>query len=153
MAGRLEGKVAFVTGAGRGMGRSHAVRLAREGADVIVLDTAGPLPGHRLRPARAGEPRRDGARWSRPRAGEAMPVHGDVRDLEGMRAAVDRRRDRPRPAGRRRRQRRDLHADGVGRGHAAAVPGHDRHQRDRRVEHGDGRAPRTWSAPAAARSS
>ncbi|WP_299577255.1 mycofactocin-coupled SDR family oxidoreductase [uncultured Williamsia sp.] len=36
--GRLEGKVAFVTGAGRGQGRSHAVRLAEEGADVIVVD-------------------------------------------------------------------------------------------------------------------
>src|SRR4051812_20497054 len=44
MAERLTGKVAFITGAGRGMGRSHAVRLAREGADVIVLDTPGELP-------------------------------------------------------------------------------------------------------------
>ncbi|WP_322761918.1 mycofactocin-coupled SDR family oxidoreductase [Frankia sp. Cr2] len=38
MAGRLEGKIAFVTGAGRGQGRSHAVRLAEEGADVIAVD-------------------------------------------------------------------------------------------------------------------
>jgi SDR family mycofactocin-dependent oxidoreductase len=38
MAGRLEGKVAFVTGAARGQGRSHAVRLAQEGADVIAVD-------------------------------------------------------------------------------------------------------------------
>jgi SDR family mycofactocin-dependent oxidoreductase len=36
--GRVEGKVAFITGAARGQGRSHAVRLAEEGADVIVLD-------------------------------------------------------------------------------------------------------------------
>jgi NAD(P)-dependent dehydrogenase (short-subunit alcohol dehydrogenase family) len=36
--GRMDGKVAFVTGAARGQGRSHAVRLAREGADVIVID-------------------------------------------------------------------------------------------------------------------
>lgn len=36
--GTLEGKVAFVTGAGRGQGRSHAVRLAEEGADIIALD-------------------------------------------------------------------------------------------------------------------
>ncbi len=34
MAGRLEGKVAFITGAARGQGRSHAIRLAEEGADV-----------------------------------------------------------------------------------------------------------------------
>ncbi|HVV30546.1 MAG TPA: mycofactocin-coupled SDR family oxidoreductase [Mycobacteriales bacterium] len=36
--GRVEGKVAVVSGAARGQGRSHAVRLAEEGADVIVLD-------------------------------------------------------------------------------------------------------------------
>jgi SDR family mycofactocin-dependent oxidoreductase len=36
--GKLDGKVAFITGAGRGQGRSHAVRLAREGADVIAID-------------------------------------------------------------------------------------------------------------------
>jgi SDR family mycofactocin-dependent oxidoreductase len=36
--GTLEGKVAFITGAGRGQGRSHAVRLAQEGADIVALD-------------------------------------------------------------------------------------------------------------------
>jgi SDR family mycofactocin-dependent oxidoreductase len=36
--GKLEGKVAFITGAARGQGRSHAVRLAQEGADVIAVD-------------------------------------------------------------------------------------------------------------------
>ncbi|MGW4338432.1 mycofactocin-coupled SDR family oxidoreductase [Rhodococcus koreensis] len=38
MAGRLEGKVAFITGAARGQGRSHALTLAREGADIIAVD-------------------------------------------------------------------------------------------------------------------
>ena len=38
MSGRLEGKVAFITGAARGQGRSHAVRLAQEGADIIAVD-------------------------------------------------------------------------------------------------------------------
>jgi len=38
MAGRVQGKVAFVTGAGRGQGRSHAIRLAEEGADIIAVD-------------------------------------------------------------------------------------------------------------------
>jgi SDR family mycofactocin-dependent oxidoreductase len=38
MTGRFEGKVALITGAARGQGRSHAVRLAAEGADVIALD-------------------------------------------------------------------------------------------------------------------
>lgn len=36
--GRVEGKVAFVTGAARGQGRSHAIRLAEEGADIIAVD-------------------------------------------------------------------------------------------------------------------
>ncbi len=36
--GRVQGKVAFVTEAGRGRGRSHAVRLAEEGADIIAVD-------------------------------------------------------------------------------------------------------------------
>jgi len=38
MAGRVAGKVAFVTGAGRGQGRTHAIRLAEEGADIIAID-------------------------------------------------------------------------------------------------------------------
>lgn len=38
MPGALEGKVAFITGAARGQGRSHAVRLAQEGADIIAID-------------------------------------------------------------------------------------------------------------------
>ena len=38
MTGRVEGKVAFITGAARGQGRAHAVRLASEGADIIAVD-------------------------------------------------------------------------------------------------------------------
>lgn len=44
MAGRVEGKVAFVTGAARGQGRAHAVRLAQEGADIIAIDLLEPFP-------------------------------------------------------------------------------------------------------------
>jgi SDR family mycofactocin-dependent oxidoreductase len=43
MAGRVEGKVAFISGAGRGQGRSHAVRLAEEGADIIAVDICAPV--------------------------------------------------------------------------------------------------------------
>lgn len=38
MSGRLEGKVAFITGAARGQGRAHAVKMASEGADIIAID-------------------------------------------------------------------------------------------------------------------
>jgi (+)-trans-carveol dehydrogenase len=38
MSGRIEGKVALITGAARGQGRSHAIRLAQEGADIIAVD-------------------------------------------------------------------------------------------------------------------
>lgn len=43
--GRLTGKVILVTGAGRGMGRSHAIRLAEEGADLILVDICAPIAG------------------------------------------------------------------------------------------------------------
>ncbi|MGV0748961.1 mycofactocin-coupled SDR family oxidoreductase [Mycolicibacter heraklionensis] len=43
MSGRVEGKVAFITGAARGQGRSHAERLAQEGADIIAVDICGPI--------------------------------------------------------------------------------------------------------------
>lgn len=43
--GKLEGKVALITGAGRGQGRSHAIRLAGEGADIIATDICEPITG------------------------------------------------------------------------------------------------------------
>ena len=39
---RVAGKVAFITGAGFGQGRSHAIRLAEEGADIVAVDLAAP---------------------------------------------------------------------------------------------------------------
>ena len=50
MAGRLEGKVALITGAGHGQGRSHALRLAQEGADIIAIDICAPFSRHVLYP-------------------------------------------------------------------------------------------------------
>ena len=44
MAGRVAGKVAFITGAGHGQGRSHAIRLAEEGADIIAVDICRDYP-------------------------------------------------------------------------------------------------------------
>jgi len=42
--GKLDGKVAFITGAARGQGRAHAVTMAREGADIAALDVCHSIP-------------------------------------------------------------------------------------------------------------
>ena len=55
MSQLIPDKVALVTGAARGQGRAHAVRLAAEGADVIAVDIAGPLPSSV--PLRLADPR------------------------------------------------------------------------------------------------
>ena len=44
MSDRLTDRVAFITGAARGQGRAHAVKMASEGADIIAFDICGPLP-------------------------------------------------------------------------------------------------------------
>ncbi|QTX05732.1 mycofactocin-coupled SDR family oxidoreductase [Agromyces archimandritae] len=86
--GTLDGRVAFITGAARGQGRAHAVKLASEGADIIALDIAGPLP---LVPY--DSPTIDDLNETQ-RQVEALDRRiiarqGDVRDLDGMRAIVD----------------------------------------------------------------
>ncbi len=53
--GLLEGKVAIITGAGNGIGRSHALLFAREGAKVLVNDLGGPRDGT-AQDASAAEP-------------------------------------------------------------------------------------------------
>src|SRR4051812_20667952 len=53
--GRMDGKVVFITGAARGQGRAHAVRLAGEGADVIATDIAAPIDTVSYAPATAGD--------------------------------------------------------------------------------------------------
>lgn len=51
--GRVDGKVAFITGAARSQGRSHALRLAQEGADIIAVDLCDDVESVRdLIPAR-----------------------------------------------------------------------------------------------------
>jgi SDR family mycofactocin-dependent oxidoreductase len=88
MAGRVEGKVAFVTGAGRGQGRSHAIRLAEEGADVIAVDVLEDY-------ATVGYPMATRADLDETVAAvEALDrriiaTKADVRDADAVKAAVD----------------------------------------------------------------
>jgi SDR family mycofactocin-dependent oxidoreductase len=86
--GRVEGKVAFITGAARGQGRSHAIRLAEEGADIIALDLLEPIPGAPYDPA---TPEDLAETVSRVEALDRRIVaeKADVRDFEQIKAVLD----------------------------------------------------------------
>ncbi|NEM07115.1 mycofactocin-coupled SDR family oxidoreductase [Geodermatophilus normandii] len=89
MAGRVEGKVALVTGAARGQGRAHAVRLAAEGADVVVVDVCGQLPDVTY-PSASEEDLDETVRQVEAQGRRAVSAVVDVRDLAGLKEAADR---------------------------------------------------------------
>ena len=88
MAGRVAGKVAFITGAARGQGRAHAIRLAEEGADIIAVDICRDYDT-------VGYPLATGADLAETvKAVEALDRRivatvADVRDAAALKAAVD----------------------------------------------------------------
>lgn len=86
-AGRVAGKVALVTGAARGMGRAHAVRLAGEGADVIVLDVCAPLPSVAY-PGASHDDLHETVRLVEVAGRRAVAIVADVRDHDVMCAEV-----------------------------------------------------------------
>ncbi|AFJ35729.1 MULTISPECIES: mycofactocin-coupled SDR family oxidoreductase [Mycobacterium] len=87
--GRLEGKVALITGAARGIGRAQAVRFAQEGADVVALDVCGPIDTV-LVPHSTPDDLDTTASLVREAGGRVHTEIVDVRDLAGMQAATDR---------------------------------------------------------------
>lgn len=89
MTGRLEGRVAFITGAARGQGRAHAVRMAAEGADIIAVDLAGTLPACVPYDPATPDDLAETARLVRDSGRRIVPAVADVRDTEGLRAVVD----------------------------------------------------------------
>jgi SDR family mycofactocin-dependent oxidoreductase len=85
--GLLAGKVALVTGAARGQGRSHAVRLAQEGADVIAVDACESLAWMTY-PLASPEDLNHAAQLVEKEGRRVVARRADVRDLDGMQAAV-----------------------------------------------------------------
>jgi (+)-trans-carveol dehydrogenase len=88
MAGRVAGKVAFITGAARGQGRSHALRLAQEGADIIAVDICGQIgtvPYPMATEADLAETVREVEALDR----RIVATQADVRDYGAVKAALD----------------------------------------------------------------
>jgi SDR family mycofactocin-dependent oxidoreductase len=86
---RLAGKVALITGAARGQGRAHAHRLSAEGADVILIDVAGPLPASVPYDSPTPEDLAETARLVNGTGRHAVAAKVDIRDLDALRGAVD----------------------------------------------------------------
>jgi (+)-trans-carveol dehydrogenase len=88
MAGRVDGKVAFITGAARGQGRSHAVRLAEEGADIIAIDICRGFEDSTA-PAATPEDLAETADMVKNLDRRIVTAEVDVRDYDALKAAVD----------------------------------------------------------------
>ncbi|WAC94594.1 mycofactocin-coupled SDR family oxidoreductase [Mycobacterium sp. Aquia_213] len=86
--GRMDGKVAFVTGAARGQGRSHAVRLAQEGADIIAVDICRDFENSPADGA-TSEDLDVTAGMVKDAGGRVVTAEVDVRDFDALKAAVD----------------------------------------------------------------
>ena len=88
MAGRVQGKVAFITGAARGQGRSHAIRLAQEGADIIAVDVCedvATVPYHGATQADLAETVKAVEALDR----RIVASKADVRDYASLKKALD----------------------------------------------------------------
>lgn len=86
--GTLEGRVAFVTGAARGQGRAHAVRLASEGADVIVSDICAPVSDTIPYPGTTDEDLAETVRLVEAEGRKVLARTVDVRDDAALRQLV-----------------------------------------------------------------
>ncbi|BBY41735.1 MULTISPECIES: mycofactocin-coupled SDR family oxidoreductase [Mycobacteriaceae] len=86
--GRVQGKVAFVTGAARGQGRSHAVRLAEEGADIIAVDLCENIDtiGY---PMATPEDLEETAAFIEKTGQRVVTAKADVREASQLKAALE----------------------------------------------------------------
>jgi SDR family mycofactocin-dependent oxidoreductase len=88
MTGRVEGKVAFITGAARGQGRSHAITLAREGADIIAIDLCAQIDTVPY-PMATPEDLAQTVKEVEATGQRIVATQADVRDYDAVRAALD----------------------------------------------------------------
>ncbi|UXA12868.1 mycofactocin-coupled SDR family oxidoreductase [Mycobacterium sp. SMC-8] len=89
MGGRVEGKVAFITGAARGQGRSHAVRLAEEGADIIAIDVCAAISSNTEIPPATPDDLAQTVDLVKGTGRRVVSAEVDVRDYAAVKAAVD----------------------------------------------------------------
>lgn len=89
MSGRLEGKVAFITGAARGQGRAHAVRMAQEGADIIAVDICAQIESNPYPLATAAD-LQETEGLVKELGRRVVAMQADVRERGELREAVDR---------------------------------------------------------------
>lgn len=90
MTQSISGKVALITGAARGQGRAHAARLSAEGADIIAVDIAGPLPPSVPYDSPTEDDLAETARLVQANGKRVIPAAVDIRDLDALKDAVDR---------------------------------------------------------------
>jgi SDR family mycofactocin-dependent oxidoreductase len=88
MAATLEGRVAFVTGAARGQGRAHAIRLANEGADIVAVDVCGPVSDTITYPAATSEELAETASAVEATGRKVLAREVDIRDLAAQQQLV-----------------------------------------------------------------
>jgi SDR family mycofactocin-dependent oxidoreductase len=88
MTGQFEGQVAFITGAARGQGRSHAVRFAEEGADIIAFDLCAQIDSVAY-PMATPEDLDETVDLVEKTGRRIVAEEGDVRDFASVKAAVD----------------------------------------------------------------
>src|SRR5271156_1811403 len=81
----LQGRVAFITGAARGQGRAHAIRLAREGADIIALDICAPVSDSITYSAATPEDLAETVRAVEAEGRKVLAREVDIRDDAGVR--------------------------------------------------------------------
>jgi SDR family mycofactocin-dependent oxidoreductase len=86
--GTLQGRVAFITGAARGQGRSHAVRLARAGADIIALDVCAPISETVDYPAATADDLAETVRAVKAEGRGVLARQADIRDDAAVRRLV-----------------------------------------------------------------